>query len=86
MTSKSPWASLVAQLVKNPPVMQKTKVQSLDWEDPLEEGMAYPLLYSGLEISMDSIVCGVAKSWMWLSDFHIRTHKSQSRGMHSFIQ
>ena len=34
------WASLVAQLVKNPPAMQETWVQSLGWEDPLEEGMA----------------------------------------------
>ena len=35
-----PWAFLVAQVVKNPPAMQETWVQSLDWEDPLEEGMA----------------------------------------------
>ena len=33
-------ASLVAQLVKNLPAMQETWVQSLGWEDPLEEGMA----------------------------------------------
>ena len=33
-------ASLAAQLVKNPPAMQETQVQSLGWEDPLEEGMA----------------------------------------------
>ena len=33
-------ASLVAQLVKNPPAMQETRVQPLGWEDPLEEGMA----------------------------------------------
>ena len=33
-------ASQVAQRVKNPPGMQETQVQSLDWEDPLEEGMA----------------------------------------------
>ena len=31
-----PWTSLVAQLVKNPPEMQGTWVQSLGWEDPLE--------------------------------------------------
>ena len=34
------WASLVAQLVKNPPAMQKTWAQSLGWEDPLEKGKA----------------------------------------------
>ena len=33
-------ASLVAQMVKNSPAMQKTWVQSLGWEDPLEKGMA----------------------------------------------
>ena len=33
-------ASLVAQMVKNLPVMQKTWVQSLGWEDPLEKRMA----------------------------------------------
>ena len=34
------WASLVAQLVKNPPAMWETWVQSLVWEDPLEKGKA----------------------------------------------
>ena len=33
-------ASLVAQLVKNPPATWETWVQSLGWEDPLEEEMA----------------------------------------------
>ena len=31
-------ASLVAQLVKNPPIMQETPVQFLGWEDLLEKG------------------------------------------------
>ena len=34
------WASLVAQLAKNPPAMRETRVPSVGWEDPLEEGMA----------------------------------------------
>ena len=33
-------AFLVAQMVKNPPVMQETWVQSLGWEDPLVKGTA----------------------------------------------
>ena len=33
-------ASLVAQLVKNPPAMWETWVQLLGWEDPLEKGIA----------------------------------------------
>jgi len=34
------WTSLVAHLVKNPPAMWETWVQSLGWEHPLEEGKA----------------------------------------------
>ena len=34
------WASLVAQLVKKLPAMQKTWVCSLSWADPLEKGKA----------------------------------------------
>ena len=34
------WASLVAQMVKNPPAVQETWVQFLDWENPLEKGKA----------------------------------------------
>ena len=41
------WASLVAQLVKNPPAIQETRVRSLGWDDPLEKGIQY----SGLENS-----------------------------------
>ena len=63
------WASLVAQLVKNPSTMQ-TWVQSLGWEDPLENEKGFPLQYSGLENSMDCIVHGVAKSRTRLRDCH----------------
>ena len=42
------WASLVAQMVKNPPAMQKTWVPSLVWEDPLEKETA---THSGLQNS-----------------------------------
>ena len=34
------WASLVPQIVKDPPAMRETSVRFLDWEDPLEEGIA----------------------------------------------
>ena len=34
------WASLGAQMVNNPPAVQETWVQSLSWEDALEECMA----------------------------------------------
>ena len=65
-------ASLVAQLVKNPPAMLETWVRSLGWEDPLAKGTGYPLQYSGLENSMDYAVYRVAKSRTQLSDFHFQ--------------
>ena len=34
------WPSLVAQLIKNLPIMQETWVRFLGWEDPLEKEMA----------------------------------------------
>ena len=36
------WASLVAQVVKNPPAMWETWVKSPGWEDPLEKEAATP--------------------------------------------
>ena len=33
-------ASLVVQMIKNPPAMWETWVRSLGWEDPLEKGKA----------------------------------------------
>ena len=67
------WASLVAQLVKNLPVMQETRVWSLGWEDPLEEGKATHSSIPGLENSMDkkvwqATVCVATKSQTQLSD------------------
>ena len=46
-------ASLVAQLVKNPSVMQETWVQSLGWEDLLEECMATHSSVLAWRIPMD---------------------------------
>ena len=39
-STSATWASLVAQLVKNPPAVWENWVRSLGWEDPLEKGMA----------------------------------------------
>ena len=72
------WASLVAQLVKNPPEMQETWVRTLGWEDSPGEGKVYPLQYSGLENSMDYIVHGVTKSWTRLSYLHYTYFHHQS--------
>ena len=47
------WASLVAQTVKNLSAMQETWIQSLGWEDPLEEGMAIHSSILAWRIPMD---------------------------------
>ena len=44
------WASLVAQLAKNLPVMWETWVRSLGWEDPLEKGKATHSSILGLPV------------------------------------
>ena len=43
----------MAQLVKDPPAMRETWVRSLDWEDPLEEGMATHSSILAWRIPMD---------------------------------
>ena len=40
-------ASLVVQLVKNPPAMWETWVQSLGWEDPLDKRLPTPVFWPG---------------------------------------
>ena len=65
--------SLVAQMVKDPPEMLETWVQSLGWEDPLEEGMAAHCSSLTWRIPMDrgawqATVHEVTKSQTQLSD------------------
>ena len=43
-------ASLVAQLVKNPPAIWETWVRTLGWEDPMEKGKVTPV-FQGLHSS-----------------------------------
>ena len=62
----------MTQTVKNPLAMWKTWVQSLGWEDPLEEGMATHFSILAWRIPKDrgawwATIHEVAKSWAWLS-------------------
>ena len=68
------WGSLVSEMVKNPPAMRETWVWSLDWKDPLEEGMATHPSILAWRIPMDrgawrATVYGVAKSQTRLSNW-----------------
>ena len=78
-----PQASLMTQTVKNLHAMQETWVQSLGWEDPLEEGMATHSSTLAWEISQmkepgwPQSVHRVVKSQMLLST---HTHTLTGRG------
>ena len=67
------WTSLVAQMVKNLPAMWETWIQSLGWEDSLEEGMTTHSSILAWRIHRDrgawqATVRGVTKSQTRLSD------------------
>ena len=64
---------MVQTIVKNLPAMQETWVQSLDWDDPLEKGMATHSSTLAWEIpwteepgGLQSM--GLQKSWTQLSN------------------
>ena len=65
-------ASLVAQLVKNPPASRRPGFDPWVGKIP-GEGKGYSLQYSRLENSVDCIVHGVTKSQIRLSDSHTHT-------------
>ena len=81
-------ASLVAQTVKNLPLVQETWVQSLGWENPLEKRktihssiLAWRIPWTG-EPGW-ATVHGVAKIWTQLSYFHFPfwiKHTKEVRG------
>ena len=62
-------ASLVSQLVKNPPAMQGTWARSLGWEDPPEKGKATHSSILAWRIPWTDSPW-VAESGTLLSDFH----------------
>ena len=65
-------SSLMSQMVKSPPAKWETRVQSLGWEDPLEEGMATHSSITAWRMPMDrgawwATVHGATKSRTWPS-------------------
>ena len=68
-THQYSWASLVAQLVKNPPATWETWVRSLGWEDPLEKFLK--AMHSRI---MAWRIPWTAKSQTRLSKFHSLKH------------
>ena len=64
--------SLIAQLVKNPPAMQKTPFQFLGWKDPLEKGKGTHSSILAWRIPW-TVFHGNTKSRTQLSNFHFQS-------------
>ena len=76
---RPPWTSLVIQIVKNPPPVEETQVQSLGQEDPLEKGMtthssivAWRIPWTEKPGGLQPM--GITKSQTRLSDQHFHFH------------
>ena len=67
------WDFIGSVVVKNLPAVREILGLILGLERSPGEGKGHPLQYSGLENSMDCIVCGVTKSGTRLRDFHTHT-------------
>ena len=62
------WASLTAQMVKNPPAVQETWIWSLGWGDPLKKGTATHSRILFLDRgTWQATVHGVMSTTKWLS-------------------
>ena len=69
------WASLIAQLVKNPPAMQEIPVQFLGWE----EGLGYPLQYSWTFLVAQLVKDAPAMRETWIGKIPWRTERLPSQ-------
>ena len=77
-------ASLMAQTVKNPPAIWEAWVQSLGWQDPMEELMTTHSSILAWRISMNrgawrATVHGVTKSQTWLRTKHSTAQGTSQR-------
>ena len=72
------WASLGAQMVKNPLAMRETWVWSLVWEDPLEEGMATHSSILAWKTPMDR------EAW-WASGCHKELTMTERQRTHTVV-
>ena len=82
------WASLIAQLVRNPPAMLETPVQSLGWEDPLEKGKAthFSILAWRIPRTVESMRSQrVRHNWAILLEQSFMITSSVGQGPHLWI-
>ena len=59
------WASLLAQLVKNPPAVQETPVWFLGWEDPWRrDRLPTPVFLGSLVTQLVKNLLAVRETWV----------------------
>ena len=74
-------AYLIAQLVKNLPVMQETLVPFQGWEDPLEKG--YPLQYSWASLVAQLVKNPPAMRETWVQSLGWEDPLEKGKATHS---
>ena len=79
------WASLVAQLVKNPPAIWETWVPSLGLEDPLEEGTATHSSIPGLSLVAQLVKNPPAMQETWVLSLSWEDPLEKGKSTHSSI-
>ena len=77
-------ASLIAQLVKNPPAKQETPVRFLGWEDPLEKGQVTEYSWASL---VAQLVRNPPTMWeTWVRSLGWEDPLEKGKATHSSIQ
>ena len=78
-------ASLIGQLVKNPPAMQETQVGFLGQEDPLEKGIGYPLQHSWASLVAQLVKNPLTMRETWLQFLVWENAPENGKATHSSI-
>ena len=78
-------ASLVAQMVKNPPPMQETRVRSLVQEDPLKIPSGYPFQYSWVSLVAQLVKSPPAMWETWVPSLGWENPLEKGTATHSSI-
>ena len=78
-------ASLIAQLVKNPPAMQETPVRFLGWERSPGEGIGYPLQYSWASLEAQLVKNPPAMWETWIRSLGWEDPLEKGTATHSSI-
>ena len=78
-------ASLVAQLVKNPPAVQETPTRFLGWEDSPGEGIGYPLQYSWASLVAQTVKNPPTMQETWVRSLGWEDPLEKGKAAHSSI-